>query len=214
MLPWLGCFVRTSPHAFCSLFFALSCIWLGSAAAEAQGPAPVPPPPASAAPDPAYPAPPPAYAPAPYYAQPGYNYVPPAPPPRRYRPRKGLMIGGISMLSATYLAAVVSGAALLDLGDEACDECKKIGGLLLIPFAGPFAAIPHVVDGEGMLALLGSLQLVGAALTVGGVMLYRSTKKRAEEQGMIVLDLRAGRSLALDLSTHPYRAGPLARLRF
>jgi hypothetical protein len=124
------------------------------------------------------------------------------------------MVAGISMLAATYMVGIVSGAMLLDVEREDCTRCKDVGPLLFIPWAGPFAAISQAQEGDGLLALLGTLQLAGAALTIGGVLVYFKSKKRAEEQGLYTWDLHQGRRLALNLDTSPLRLGPSATLRF
>lgn len=238
MINSFGSLSRSSPSRFWFVLVLASCAVLCAVSAEAQAPAAPPPAQPGAAPAPApgvapadsgLAAPPPAgYAqPAPYgqpvpYAQPApygqpYYAQPYAPPPRRqrpFRPRRGLMVAGISMLAATYMVAIVSGAVMLDMDREECAHCKDVGPLLFIPWVGPFAAISQADEGDGMLALLGALQLGGAALTIGGVVVYFKSKKRAEEQGLISFDLREGRTLALDLDTSPLRFGPAARLRF
>lgn len=124
------------------------------------------------------------------------------------------MIGGIAMLGASYIAAVVSGAVLMDINRTACASCKDVGPLLFIPLAGPFLAIPQANSGDGMLVLLGALQIAGTGLLVGGIVQYQMSKKRAAEQGLYSLKLPEGRSLSFDLSAHPARLGPSARLRF
>ncbi|HEX6241885.1 MAG TPA: hypothetical protein VFZ61_13345 [Polyangiales bacterium] len=222
MIKAFGCCSPTSPSWFWSALALVWCIAMGPASVRAQV---APPPTAAPAPDPNA-APPPgltappagtAYAqpvPAPYYGQPGAVYAPPPRPPRPFRPRRGLMVAGISLLSASYMVAVVTGAVMLDVEREACEKCKDVGPLLFIPWAGPFAAISQAKEGDGLLVLLGVLQLAGAGLTIGGTMVYFKSKKRAEEQGLYTWDLRAGRRLALDVHTSPLRFGPSATLRF
>jgi hypothetical protein len=158
----------------------------------------------------AQPAPGPYYGPQPIYAQQPY----PQPVPRRYRPRRGLMIGGIAMLGASYIIGVVSGAVLMDIDRDACRSCKDVGPLLFIPLAGPFVAIPQANSGDGMLVLLGAMQIAGAGLLIGGIVQYQMSKKRAAAQGLYGVNLGHGRSLSFDVSAHPARFGPSARLRF
>jgi hypothetical protein len=124
------------------------------------------------------------------------------------------MVAGISMLAATYMIGVVSGAVMLDIDRVSCPHCKDVGPLLFIPWAGPFAAISQADEGDGLLVLLGALQLAGAALTIGGIVVYFKSKKRAEEQGLYSWNLPQGRTLALNLDTSPLRLGPSASLRF
>jgi hypothetical protein len=174
------------------------------------------------------PAPPAQQQPAPPYAgQPAVpqqypqQYAPPAPvyPPSNYpyaaqppaRPSKGMLITGISILGGGYLVSALTGALLMD---DNCIDCGDIGPYLFIPVLGPFLAIPQSVDGAGVLALLGVVQTVGAGLTIGGIIRYKNTKRRAEESGYYTFQLPEGRSLALDMSLTPRKLGPQLKLTF
>jgi hypothetical protein len=93
-------------------------------------------------------------------------------PPRllRYedRPRSGLVVGGAVLFSLSYSAAALSGGAFAALGGSSSGSSGNLstaGGLLFIPFIGPFAAagayrsvgwsVPWaVVDGTAQLASL------------------------------------------------------------
>jgi hypothetical protein len=202
-----------------------------AASSHAQSPAAPPPaaPPPSAPPSAAPPPPPLAYgqpnAQPPYgqpYAQPGYGqpyaqpgYAQPgypAPYAPRPRLRKGLMISGIAVLGASYLIPLFTGIVIHDV--HSCDNCRPLANRLFIPLAGPFLAMGPARNGEAALAMLGTLQIVGLGMLVGGVFLYVHSKQQAREQGYYVLDLPEGRSLAFDMSASPARLGPSLRLRF
>jgi hypothetical protein len=162
--------------------------------------------------------PPPVYGPPPVYAQPGYGQpgypVTYAQPARRPpRARKGLMIGGIAALGASYLIAVITGATLVSISENACTNCNNVGNLLFIPFAGPFLGMAHTRHADAPLAILGVFQLAGAGLLAGGIVQYSMSKRRAEQE-MYGLELRGGRRLSFDVHTSPLRLGPSMHLRF
>jgi hypothetical protein len=188
-----------------------------AAAPPAQYGAPPPqygaPPPQYGAPPPQYGAPPPQYAPG--YPPPGYpppGYPPVSHPPR---PSKGLMISGIAVLGGSYLVAMLIGTILLDEeATDTCIDCDAVGPLLFIPVVGPFVAMGPAVDGEGALALLGAIEVVGLGLMIGGIIRYVSTKRAAQAQGYYGLSLPEGRSLSLDFAATPARFGPTLKLHF
>jgi hypothetical protein len=194
-----------------SVVFALACM-LFSASASAQAA-----PPAHAYPPAVYPAqpyqqpyPPPVYAPAP--PPPGYSQQIYVTQPRPYapRPRRGLLIAGISTLAASYAVGLVTGAILID---TRC--CENAGWSLFIPLAGPFMATARVDNARGALAMLGVVQVVGAGLTIGGAVQFAlSLKQNAKASQALRFELREGRSLALDLSTSPMLTGPTMKMRF
>ena len=179
------------------------------------------------------PAYPPAPAPAPYvtpvtppmagYGPQGYaaqTGLPPAQsawPPAR--PSKALMITGISILGGSYLLATAIGASLIDeekyeddeWGD--CRYCDDVAPYLFIPIAGPFVAMSQTPDDAGLL-LLGMVEVVGAALTVGGIIRYRNTKREAAMQSFSSWKLGGRRELAVDMSSSMRLAGPRMTLRF
>ena len=192
-----------------------------------------PQPPAAAAPAqapqvaPAYPpAPPPApyvTPPMPGYAQQGYTGQPGLPPPqsawRQQGPSKGLMITGISILGGSYLLATAIGASLIDEDKyddsewSGCRYCDDVAPYLFIPIAGPFVAMSQTPDDAGLL-LLGMVEVVGAALTVGGIVRYRNTKREAAMQSFSSWKLGGRRELAVDMSSSMRMAGPQMTLRF
>jgi hypothetical protein len=124
------------------------------------------------------------------------------------------MISGIAVLGGSYLIAALAGAIMLDEPTRSCSDCQDVGPLLFIPVVGPFIAMGPADGGEGVLALLGVVELVGAGLLVGGIIRYSHTKRAAEQQGYYSLQLPKGRSLSLDVNTSPARVGPSLRLRF
>ena len=54
-------------------------------------------------------------------------------------------------------------------GSSACTNCDTVGGRLLFPIAGPWAALPaSASDGQPILVGLGIAQAVGLVLTIVG----------------------------------------------
>lgn len=156
--------------------------------------------------------------PAPQYPQ--QTSLPPPqvawhPPPR---PSRGLMITGISILSASYLLAISVGASIMD-GDEDndydsdCRYCEDIGPYLFIPVIGPFISMTQTPNDAGLM-VLGLAEMVGLGLTIGGIVRFKSTKRAAEQQRLGHFQLRDGRELALDVSSNQRMAGPRMTLRF
>lgn len=185
------------------------------------------PPPATPAPPPVYAPPPPGYGQPVYgqpgygqpgygqpgYAQPGYPVTYAQPPRRAPRARKGLMIGGIAALGASYLIGVITGAVLVSISESACRNCNNVGNLLFIPIAGPFLGMAHTRHADAPLALLGVFQIAGLGLLAGGIVQYSLSKRRAEQE-MYGIELRGGRKLSFDVHASPWRAGPSLKLRF
>jgi hypothetical protein len=143
--------------------------------------------------------------------------------PRPRRPSRALLITGASILGGAYVLSALVGAALLDDDDERYQDeyyyddcgggsCRAIGRWLFLPIAGPWAAMSETRD-DGWLALLGMLQLVGAGLTVGGIIRFVNTK-HAAEPGLAHWDLGRGRKLTLDHSASPLMTGPQMKLQF
>jgi hypothetical protein len=145
------------------------------------------------------------------YQQP---YVSNAPPLRRRRPSKGLMIAGISVLAGSYLIASTAGIALVDQTREECRDCKDVGRWLFLPVVGPYVAMSETRDGgDGALWLLGMVEVVGTALMIGGIVRYQNTKREIEAAALS-WDFKHDRKLSLNLSTSPLMAGPRMKLRF
>jgi hypothetical protein len=149
----------------------------------------------------------------PVYGQPGYPVTYAQPQRRAPRARKGLMIGGIAAIGASYLIGVITGAVLVSISESACTNCNNVGNLLFIPFAGPFLGMAHTRHADAPLAILGVFQLAGAGLLAGGIVQYTMSKRRAEQE-MYSLELRGGRRLSFDVHTSPLRLGPSMQLRF
>jgi hypothetical protein len=147
------------------------------------------------------------------YGQPGYPVVYAQPPRRAPRARKGLMIGGIAAIGASYLIGVITGAVLVSISESACRNCNNVGNMLFIPFAGPFLGMAYTRHADAPLAILGVFQLAGAGLLAGGIVQYTMSKRRAEQE-MYGLELRAGRRLSFDVHTSPLKLGPSMQLRF
>lgn len=131
--------------------------------------------------------------------------------PAAPRPRRTMMIAGVSVLLASYGVAVITGAALLD--SPCCQE--DVGWALLIPVAGPYIAAGAADDGRGLLVLLGTVQVIGVALTIGGAVQYALSKNEAAARNAAVhVKLRGDRDLSFDVATSPTLMGPTAKLRF
>lgn len=163
----------------------------------AQG-APPPPPPAGPAPGQGYGAPPP-------HQQ----------APKVYAPSKGLMIAGWIMFGVSYIISAVTGAAMLDLNEGGLcgDECKNVGGALLVPVAGPFIAMAwsgsHL--GRAMLALMGAVEVAGLVMGIIGTMRYvsgmRAYRKAMRHGGIPVTE-----NLILQAGLMPTRDGAATRV--
>jgi hypothetical protein len=119
------------------------------------------------------------------------------------------MIAGISTLAASYAIGLITGAILVETH---C--CESAGWSLFAPVAGPFMAARRVPDGKGALAFLGAVQVIGAGLTIAGIVVYAVSSNNTPAVAANEFRLREGRSLALDVSTTPYLTGPSMRLRF
>jgi hypothetical protein len=203
------------------LVFALS----GGAQSSAFAQAPAAPPPPAAQPAPT--APPQAYPQQypqqvypqqtyPQQAYPQYQAYPQTvyvaqPIKPQLRPKRSLMIAGLSVLVASYGVAVVTGAALVD---SHC--CEDVGWSLLIPVAGPYIAAGVADEGKGLLVLLGTVQVIGLGLTIGGAVQYALTKNAANKAQTSALRLKLdhGRDLSFDMATSPRMMGPAMKLRF
>lgn len=159
------------------------------------------------------------------YVQPGYAaqpyttpYGPYAAPPRRRRPSRGLMIAGLSVLGGSYLIATAVGASLMDEDDvddgfDDCRSCKDVGPWLFLPVAGPFIAMSQTSSGDGALWFLGMVEAVGLGLTIGGIILYKNSKREIDGAALS-WNLPHDRKLSLDVSTSSRMAGPQLKLRF
>lgn len=157
-----------------------------------------------------------------YRPAPGAPYPPPAGAPyyagaETYRPgpriSRGLLIGGASALGASYLVSATIGLAIKDLSGPQCIDCADVGPWLFLPVLGPFVGAGRAVEDAGVFILLGVAQVVSLGLLIGGVVRYKNTKRRAQEQSY-VFELRHNRSLALDMASTPRFSGPQLNLRF
>lgn len=155
----------------------------------------------------------PQYGQQPYYQQP---YVNGGLSPRPRRPSRALLITGASIFGASYLISAMVGAILVDADDDGeCDideNCREVGRWLFLPLIGPWVGMSKTRD-DGGLAFLGMLQLVGAGLTVGGIIRFVNTK-RQYESGIASWEFEQGRKLTLDMSSSPLMAGPRMDFRF
>lgn len=118
--------------------------------------------------------------------QPAPPGQPTTPTQQKIYPRKGMMITGWIMLCASYLASSLIGVIVMDQADEEysdCGErCKRLGGYMLIPLAGPFVAIPHTKSytGKWGMAALGVSQVAGLVLGIIGTVWHIQDKRKAE----------------------------------
>ena len=199
-----------------------------NSAAAQQPPAQTYPPPAQAYP----PAPPPAYPQQAYPQQaypqqaypqqaypqqaypqqaypPAYPQQPYQPAPRKPRLSRGLLVSGIVTLSVSYGVSAIVGSSLIDT--RCCDE---VGAYMLVPVAGPYLAASQADNAKGVLTLLGTVEVVGTALLIGGIIRYKRSKREAEADGYYSWSLPRGRTLSLDMATGPRLVGPSMRLKF
>ncbi len=143
--------------------------------------------------------------PPPEYAPPPTPVFATAPPPPAYAPGPrvnpnagmGLMVTGFSAWAVLYLITVGVGAMSIDQcanqdnsstspfydpcsADEA-QRNEKFGQRLMIPFAGPFIAIPHAGSATCSLgtAVLGVLQVGALAMGIAGAAKLSKSRKRA-----------------------------------
>lgn len=142
-------------------------------------PAPVEPAPVAAPVPPA--APPPAYVP----AEPGTN----APSPMLVNPQIaalkhrrnsgiGMAISGYTIFGTSYLVSALIGTISIDYANDVGGS-GKYGRRMLIPLAGPFAAIPRADSATGGLftGLVGVVQVTGFVLgTAGAIRLGRANR--------------------------------------
>jgi hypothetical protein len=137
-------------------------------------------------------------------------YAPPAPPPpRKPKVKRGMLAAGISVLAASYGISLITGAILVD-----ADCCEEVGAMMMIPIAGPYLAADAAEDGKGLLVLLGTVQVVGTGLLIGGLVRYHKSKNAAEQQGYYSWRLPHERSLGVTMSSSPALVGPRLQLRF
>jgi hypothetical protein len=134
-----------------------------------------------------------------------------------YRPRprisRGLLVGGAITLGASYLLSATIGLVVIGESEDECIDCQDVGPWLFVPVVGPFIGAGQAVEGGGLITLLGVAQVVGLGLLVGGIVRFKNTKRRAQEQGFVV-ELKQNKTLALNVSTSPRFSGPELSLRF
>jgi hypothetical protein len=176
----------------------------------APGPAPIAQP-YPAQPYPAQPQPQqqPYYGPQPYPPQPA-----PAPyPPPRSR-RKGMMVGGWTMLGASYLFTAVTGAIIADVCDND-QPCDRVGYFMLIPVAGPFIAIgpSQTASGSIFLGLSGVVQTAGLIMGIVGTAQFVADGR---QQQMVLNNdgVRLTRNLRMNVNSAPRAAGAVLGLHY
>ena len=124
------------------------------------------------------------------------------------------MIGGTVTLGVSYLIGLLPAAILLDISKSRCRDCQQVGGYLFIPVVGPFLAIEPARHAQGLLAIYGVVQAVGAVMMVAGIIKYKNSKRAAMEAGYVQWKLPNERSLAFDVAASPLQLGPKLSLRF
>lgn len=180
-----------------------------AAPAPAPGPAPVAQP--YAGPQP-YPQQQPYYGPQPYGAQPQPQPYPNLPPPRSRR--KGMMIGGWTMLGASYLLTAVTGAVIADVCDNDT-RCDRVGFYMLIPVAGPFIAIGPAESASGsiFLGLSGVVQTAGLIMGIVGTAQFVADGR--QQQTVLNNDgFRITRRLRMNASSTPRTPGGMVGLHY
>lgn len=170
---------------------ALIAALLCSAPVRAQtepAPLPAPAPAPEAAPVPAeapVPAPAPEVAAAPTTA-PAESYAFPV-PPRKTRPKRGLLIAGAATLGGGYLFTVLVGALLYQADSDPTTECLNCDAAwkMFIPLVGPFVFLPDAdgTDGKVVCAVMGGVQVIGLGLLVAGIAHVAAQRRRIEEAG-------------------------------
>lgn len=149
------------------------------------------------------------YAQQPYYQQPQPYVATRMPRPRR--PRRAMMITGISLLAGSYLIATSIAVGLGDEDRDDCRDCRDVAPWLFVPIVGPWIAMSETTA-DGGLWLLGLIEVSGAALTIGGIVRYFNTKR--DYEAGLSWELPKERRLSLDMSTSPLLAGPRMKLQF
>jgi hypothetical protein len=94
----------------------------------------------------------------------------------------GMMIAGGAIALNSYALSALVGLEMLSYDPAPysyCANCSSVGPLLLIPIVGPFAAIPSAdgTDGKILCALMGSAQVTGLALGIGGIAKFRHQRE-------------------------------------
>lgn len=143
---------------------------------------------------------------------PSPSYYPTYPPPQP-RLSKGLLITGVSVLGGSYAMSLLFGFALTTTDPDDCARCNAIGRPMFVPVVGPFLAANESDGDRALLAGLGIVEVVGLALTLGGIVKYRNSKERARQQGYVV-ELDRGKVLTLDVATSARLVGPQLSLSF
>lgn len=93
----------------------------------------------------------------------------------------GMTISGFTMFGTSYLISALIGTISIDYADSVGGS-GKYGRRMLIPLAGPFAAIPRADSATGGLftALLGVIQVGGFVLGTAGAIKFGRAKRQLQ----------------------------------
>lgn len=101
---------------------------------------------------------------------------------RRHSRPKGLMIGGLATLGATYALTAVVGLNLIAKDDPyTCHDCGTIGRRFLIPVLGPWLALPasDTTKRKVVTTGLGIAQATGLVLSIIGIERFADSAPRS-----------------------------------
>jgi hypothetical protein len=107
---------------------------------------------------------------------------------------KGLMVGGWTTFSATYIAALTAGVVAYDVAGEDDERQRKWGRRMTIPIGGPIAAsfVADSATGTLFTALTGAAQAAGLAMGIAGTAMYVKQKKNPPRLSFGVAPSRTG----------------------
>ena len=145
----------------------------------------------------------------PYYGPQPMQPMAEAPAPRR---RKGLMVGGWTMLGVSYVMTSLTGAIMAD-ACKSTSPCKRIGYYMLIPVVGPFIGIgpAQLATGKIFLGITGAIQAAGLIMGIVGTAQFVSDGKDARFDAH---GLRVGRNLRLNAGPTDRFGGAMLDLRY
>lgn len=143
----------------------------------------------------------------------------PAPPPHpRGGTGKGMLIAGWSVFGAIYGLTALSGVVLYDTGGigENVVDARRAGSMLLIPVAGPLAAMPQYTTLTARFVLFLSFagQATGLALGIAGAVKYSRYRKSLHQQAINADGIRLTKNLRLNAGPTMFLDGGTAHLKY